>query len=134
MEKKWIWAILVSAMLAAVPGCGKTAGTESTAVVTEVPTPTQKAAATPTKKATPTPTKKATPTPTKKAAATPKVTAAPTPTKKVTTTPTPTVKTTTTPKAAETPEPDQDACGSACCAYAYVGRKHEDGHGQGGLG
>ena len=36
-------------------------------------------------------------------------------------------------KAGDT-RPDQDACGSARCAYAYVGRKHEDGHGQGSVG
>ena len=51
MKKKWLCALLISAVLAAVPGCGAEAGTESTAVVTETPKPTT----TPTKKATPVP-------------------------------------------------------------------------------
>ena len=101
---------LITVMLAAVPGCGETIGTESTAVVTETakPTPTiketRKAAAAPKKEETSK--AAATPTPARKGASKAAATPTPTPVKKETPAAAPVPETTT--KAAAAPAPTEE--------------------------
>ena len=119
---------LITVMLAAVPGCGETIGTESTAVVTETQKPaptkkeTQKIAAASKKEETSKVGATPTPTPAKKGASKAGATPTPTPAKKGTSkagstpTPTPVKKETpatapvpeTTPKAAVAPAPTEE--------------------------
>lgn len=103
---------LITVMLAAVPGCGETIGTESTAVVTETQKPaptkkeTQKTAAAPKKEETSKAGATPTPTPAKKGTSKAGSTPTPTPVKKETPATAPVPE--TTPKAAASPAPTEE--------------------------